>query len=315
MGTVLFQFRKGPPELQSQRFLINQSILVLKMESYESAKDEIKRVADIVELIGQYVQLKKAGRNHVGLCPFHGEKDPSFTVSPSKQMFHCFGCRKGGDIFAFWMEYHKVSFPQAMKDLAERYHVRLPEKEFSPLQREKQELRDQIFEINEIAARYYNQILTKSEKGRPGMEYLEKRSLDKDVIKDFMLGYAPSVWDSLTRFLKGKRTDMDKAVKAGLVISGKDREYYDRFRGRVMFPIHNLKRQVTGFGGRVLDESLPKYLNTPETPVFRKGELLYGLHSAYQAIKESGRVVIVEGWGPPLRGIISEKSKVMPVKL
>lgn len=296
MGTVLFQFRKGPPELQSQRFLINQSILVLKMESYESAKDEIKRAADIVELIGQYVQLKKAGRNHVGLCPFHGEKDPSFTVSPSKQMFHCFGCRKGGDIFAFWMEYHKVSFPQAMKDLAERYHVRLPEKEFSPLQREKQELRDQIFEINEIAARYYNQILTKSEKGRPGMEYLEKRSLDKDVIKDFMLGYAPSVWDSLTRFLKGKRTDMDKAVKAGLVISGKDREYYDRFRGRVMFPIHNLKKQVTGFGGRVLDESLPKYLNTPETPAFRKGELLYGLHSAYQTIKESGRVVIVEGY-------------------
>jgi DNA primase len=269
---------------------------VLKMESYEAAKDEIKRVADIVELIGQYVQLKKAGRNHVGLCPFHGEKDPSFTVSSSKQMFHCFGCKKGGDIFAFWMEYHKVSFPQAMKDLAERYHVTLPEKEFSPLQKEKQKLRDLLFEINETAARYYSHILTKSEKGRPGMEYLEKRLLSKDVIKDFMLGYAPSEWDALTRFLKGKRIDMDNAVKAGLIIPSKDRGYYDRFRGRVLFPIHNLKKQITGFGGRVLDESLPKYLNTPETPIFRKGELLYGLHSAYQAIRESGRVVIVEGY-------------------
>ncbi|HJX34974.1 MAG TPA: DNA primase [Desulfatiglandales bacterium] len=266
------------------------------MESYEAAKDEIKRVADIVELIGHYVQLKKAGRNHVGLCPFHGEKDPSFTVSSSKQMFHCFGCKKGGDIFAFWMEYNKVSFPQAMKDLAERYHVTLPEKEFSPLQKEKKELRDLLFEINEIAARYYSHILTKSEKGKPGMEYLEKRSLGKDVIKDFMLGYAPSEWDALTRFLKNKRADMDKAVKAGLIIPNKEGGYYDRFRGRVLFPIHNLKKQVTGFGGRVLDESLPKYLNTPETPIFRKGELLYGLHSAYQTIRESGRVVIVEGY-------------------
>ena len=270
--------------------------MVFGMESYQDAKDEIKRAADIAELIGQYVQLKKAGQNHVGLCPFHGEKEPSFTVNSSKQMFHCFGCKKGGDIFAFWMEYHKVSFPQAMKDLAERYHITLPEKEYSPLQKEKLELRDLLFEINETAARYYNHILTKTEKGRPGMEYLRKRSLGEDVIKNFMLGYAPSEWDSLTRFFKGKRIDMDKAVKAGLIIPNKDRGYYDRFRGRVLFPIHNLKKQVTGFGGRVLDESLPKYLNTPETPVFRKGELLYGLHSAYQAIRESGRVVIVEGY-------------------
>ena len=266
------------------------------MESYQVAKDEIKRTADIAELIGQYVQLKKAGQNHVGLCPFHGEKEPSFTVSSSKQMFHCFGCKKGGDIFAFWMEYHKVSFPQAMKDLAERYRVTLPEKEFSPLQKEKLEFRGLLFEINETAARYYNHVLTKTDKGRPGMEYLEKRSLGEDVIKDFMLGYAPAEWDSLTRFLKSKLVDMDKAVKAGLIIPNKDRGYYDRFRGRVLFPIHNIKKQVAGFGGRVLDESLPKYLNTPETPVFRKGELLYGLHSAYQAIRESSRVVIVEGY-------------------
>jgi DNA primase len=266
------------------------------MDQYQSAKDEIKRIADIAELIGQYVQLKKAGQNYVGLCPFHGEKDPSFTVSPSKQMFHCFGCKKGGDIFAFWMEYHKVSFPQALKDLAERYRVPLPEKEFSPSQKKKQELKEQIFELNETAARYYNYVLTKTDKGKPGLKYLEKRGLGKDIIKDFMLGYAPPEWDSLTRFLKDKPVDMDKAVEAGLIIPNKNAGYHDRFRGRVLFPIHNIQKKVAGFGGRVLDESLPKYLNTPETPVFQKGGLLYGIYEAHRAIRENGRVVIVEGY-------------------
>jgi DNA primase len=266
------------------------------MDQYQSAKDEIKRIADIAELIGQYVQLKKAGQNYVGLCPFHGEKDPSFTVSPSKQMFHCFGCKKGGDIFAFWMEYHKVSFPQALKDLAERYRVPLPEREFSPSQKKKQELKEQIFQLNETAARYYNYVLTKTDKGKPGLKYLEKRGLGKDIIKDFMLGYAPAEWDSLTRFLKDKRVDMDKAVEAGLIIPNKSAGYHDRFRARVIFPIHNIQKKVAGFGGRVLDESLPKYLNTAETPVFQKGGLLYGIYEAHRAIRESGRVVIVEGY-------------------
>ncbi|MFC1531972.1 DNA primase [Thermodesulfobacteriota bacterium] len=266
------------------------------MDSYQSAKEEIKRTANIAELIGQYVQLKKTGQNYVGLCPFHGEKDPSFTVSPSKQMFHCFGCKKGGDIFKFWMEYHKVSFPQAMKDLAEKYRVTLPERKLTPSQRKNKELRELLFEINMTAADYFHHILIKTNRGRPGREYLEKRSLDEDVIKGFTLGYAPVEWDDLTRFLKSKRVDMDKAVKAGLIIPNKNGGYYDRFRGRVVFPIFNLQNQVTGFGGRVLDESLPKYLNTPETPIFHKGELLYGLHAAYQPIRESGRAVIVEGY-------------------
>jgi len=270
--------------------------LVYEMDQHQSAKEEIKRIADIAELIGQYVQLKKAGQNYVGLCPFHGEKDPSFTVSPSKQMFHCFGCKKGGDIFAFWMEYHRVSFPQALKDLAERYRVPLPEREFSPSQKKKQELKEQIFQLNETAARYYNHVLTKTDKGKPGLKYLEKRNLGKDIIKDFMLGYAPPEWDSLTRFLKDKRVDMDKAVEAGLIIPNKNDGYHDRFRGRVLFPIHNIQKKVAGFGGRVLDESLPKYLNTPETPVFQKGGLLYGIYEAHRAIRERGRVVIVEGY-------------------
>ena len=266
------------------------------MELYSGAKEEIKRSADIVELIGQYVQLKKAGKNHVGLCPFHGEKDPSFTVSQPKQMFHCFGCKKGGDIFAFWMEYHNVTFSQAIKDLSEKYNVSLPERELTPSQREKIELKEYLYKINETAAGYYSGILNKTAKGLAGREYLAKRSLGKDVIEKFMLGYAPPEWDGLVRYLKSKRIDPDKAVEAGLIIPKKIKGYYDRFRGRLIFPIHNIKKQIAGFGGRVLDDSLPKYLNTPETPIFHKGNLLYGIHEAFQFIRESGRTVIVEGY-------------------
>ncbi|MBW1805479.1 MAG: DNA primase, partial [Deltaproteobacteria bacterium] len=255
-----------------------------------------KRVADIAELIGQYVQIKKAGLNYMGLCPFHSEKAPSFTVSPAKQMFHCFGCKKGGDIFAFWMEYHKVSFPQAMRDLAQRYNVTLPERKLTPAQKRKMELQEELFKINGSAAEYFHHILTESDKGEAGRGYLEKRSVDKDCILEFKLGYAPDKWDGLAIFLRSKKVDMGKAAQAGLVISKKNGGYYDRFRGRVIFPIYNLRKQIAGFGGRVLDDSLPKYLNSPETPIFRKGDLLYGLHVAYEHIRATGRVVIVEGY-------------------
>jgi len=265
------------------------------MDLYQSAKEEIKRTADIAEVIGQYVQLRKAGQHHVGLCPFHGDKDPSFTVNQARQMFHCFGCKKGGDIFAFWMEYHKVSFPQAVKELAERYHITLPERELTQSQKKEKELGEALYEINELAARYFHQILLKSDKGAPGREYLKKRSITKEIAEEFLLGFALSEWNGLTNFLKGKKVDLEKAYQAGLIIA-KDKGFYDRFRGRVIFPIYNLRKQVAGFGARVMDKSLPKYLNSPETPVFHKGELLYGLHAAYQGIRESGRVVIVEGY-------------------
>jgi len=266
------------------------------MEEYQAAKEELKRTVDIVELISQFVQLKRGGQNHMGLCPFHSEKDPSFTVSQTKQMFHCFGCKKGGDVFAFWMEYHKVSFPEAMRDLAEKYNITLPQKQMTSLEKEKMTLKTRIFKINEAAATYFHHILTKTNDGKPGREYLAKRSIPKEVISEFRLGYAPEKWDGLIKFLKQKKLDMDTAEKAGLIIPNKKGGYYDRFRGRVIFPIDDLRQQIVGFGGRVLDDSLPKYLNTPETPVFHKGELLFGLHAALQAIRESGRVVIVEGY-------------------
>ena len=267
------------------------------MDSYQSVKEEIKRAVDVVELIGQFVQLKKAGQNHMGLCPFHSEKAPSFTVSPAKQMFHCFGCKKGGDLFAFWMSYHQVSFPEAVRDLAEKYHIALPDT-FQPGNVDKRSfsLKEAVLTVNAAAAEFYHEILLKSGKGISGRKYLERRSIPDDVVGEFLLGYAADEWEGLTGLLKKKKADLEKAVQAGLIIPRKNGTYYDRFRGRVIFPIFNLRKQIVGFGGRVLDDSLPKYLNTPETPAFQKGEVLYGLHAAYPHIRESGRAVIVEGY-------------------
>ena len=266
------------------------------MPSNQSAKEEIKRAADIVQVIGQFVQLKKAGKNFIGLCPFHAEKDPSFTVSSDRQMFHCFGCKKGGDIFAFWMEYHGLTFPEALNDLAERYNVQITEK-FSAIEEKKRsDLRETLLKINEDAALYFQQALSKTARGNPAADYLKKRAISKEIISEFRLGYAPDRWDGVTDYLREHNIHLERAVQAGLIIPKKGGGYYDRFRGRVMFPILNLRGQVVGFGGRVLDDSLPKYLNTPETPVFHKGEFPYGLHASFKAIRQKGIAVIVEGY-------------------
>jgi DNA primase len=261
------------------------------MDLYQAAKEEIKRTVDIVELIGQFVQLKRSGQSYMGLCPFHSEKAPSFTVSPSKQMFHCFGCKKGGDLFAFWMTYHQVSFPQALKDLAEKYHVSLPERDPGT-----PGIKESILRVNEAAADFFHHILMKSGKGKAGRDYLQRRSIPEEIISEFKLGYAPDEWDSLAKALREKKINPEIALQAGLLIPRKTEGHYDRFRNRVMFPIFDMRSQIVGFGGRVLDQALPKYLNTPETPVFQKGELLYGLHVAFSRIRESGRAVIVEGY-------------------
>ena len=268
------------------------------MTSYQSAKEEIKSTADIVELIGQYVQLRKAGRNHVGLCPFHAEKEPSFTVSPERHTFHCFGCKKGGDIFSFWMEYHGSTFPEALRDLAERYNVTISEGFSQAAEKEKAAKRENLYKINEKAAAYFQEALKDSAKGQAARDYFKKRSIPREIVSEFRLGYAPDEWEGLVKDLKDNNADLDGAVEAGVIIPGKKRGYYDRFRGRIIFPIFDLRRgeRVVGFGGRVLDESLPKYLNTPETPIFHKGRSLYGLHSGHKAIREKGRAVVVEGY-------------------
>lgn len=262
----------------------------------ESVKDQLKRQVDIVEFIGQFVQLKKTGKNYSGLCPFHAEKDPSFTVSSERQMFHCFGCKKGGDIFAFWMAYHNYTFPEALRDLAERYHIPMDEGGSATREREKSELRKRLFAANEAAAGFFQKKLADPKQGRPGMEYLKHRGLPQSIIREFRLGYAPDEWEGLYTDLKRQHIDPKTAVQAGLIIPKKNGGYYDRFRGRIMFPILNLRERVTGFGGRVLDDALPKYLNTPETPIFHKGEFPYGLHASFEAIRQAGRAVITEGY-------------------
>lgn len=266
------------------------------MGSYESTKETIKSLADIVDVIGQFVQLRKAGQNYLGLCPFHTEKEPSFTVSPAKQIFHCFGCKKGGDLFAFWMEYHGSTFPEAVKELAERYNVPVSGNTSSAEEKRKAEYRKALFGVNEQACRFFQKVLLEEAEGDQARRYLEGRSLSSSIIEKFRLGYAPDSWDAFARFLGKDSRRLNIAAAAGLLVERESGGYYDRFRKRVIFPIANLQGQVVGFGGRVLDTSLPKYLNTPESPVFHKGSLLYGLNNAFDAIRKTGSALVVEGY-------------------
>lgn len=247
-----------------------------------------------MEVIGKYIHLKKAGQNYLGLCPFHPEKTPSFTVSPSKQIFHCFGCSKGGDVFSFWMEYHKVSFPEALRDLAERHHVSLPKDPWNAAEKEKWAERDTLFKVNERACAFFQENLLRSAKSKNARTYLAGRGITKEIVSRFKLGFAPDDWDGLSRSLKGR--ELEAAAKMGLVIPRKNGGHYDRFRSRIMYPISDVRGRILGFGGRVLDDTMPKYMNTPESILFRKGQVLYGLHDSNDAIRRSGRAIIVEGY-------------------
>lgn len=264
--------------------------------SYQSVKEEIKRSADIVELVGNFVQLRKAGKNYVGLCPFHSEKSPSFTVNRERQMFHCFGCKKGGDIFAFWTAYHNCSFLEALKDLAERYNIALPSRPVSPEEKKKREQIAAILRANEAAVKFFHETLVRFPGAREARQYLQDRGIGKEVIKEFRLGFAPDQWQGLETYLKRENIQPGVAESAGLIILKREGHYYDRFRKRIIFPIFDLKGRPVGFGGRVLDESYPKYLNTPESPVFQKGSLLYGLQAAYVHMRNTRRALIVEGY-------------------
>jgi len=265
------------------------------MDSSE-AKEEVKKAADIVEVIGQYVELKKRGQNYIGLCPFHSERSPSFTVNQEKQIYHCFGCGRGGDVFTFWMEYHNSDFPQSLKTLAERYNIPLPQKRDGYADRKKTELKEQLLRINDLAGNYFHTILLKSVDGKPGRDYFSRRHISQETISNFRLGYAVKRWDGLLNYLRSKNIPLERAAKTGLLIPKSNKGYYDRFRGRIIFPIFDLNSHIIGFGGRILDDSLPKYINTPETPIYHKGYSLYGLDSAYTNIRERGLAIIVEGY-------------------
>jgi DNA primase len=260
-------------------------------------QDLLSRV-DIVEVVGRHVELKRAGAHHKGLCPFHGEKTPSFTVSPSRQTYHCFGCGAHGDAIRFLMEHTGLGFIDAVRELAQRAGVRLPENDSTPEERARAaEQRDKQASLSEIlarAARHYRESLKSSPRA---IEYLKRRGLSGEIAARFGLGYAPDGWRNLASAFA--HYDDAALVEAGLVIvQGEDSEErrYDRFRDRIMFPIRSVRGDVIGFGGRVLDQGEPKYLNSPETPVFVKGRELYGLFEARTALRQSGFALVVEGY-------------------
>ncbi len=263
----------------------------------EEKIEEIKNAADIVEVVSDYVLLKKTGKNYSGLCPFHSEKDASFTVSPAKQIFHCFGCNTGGNVFNFLIRHDGVSFPEAVRLLARRYGIDLPERKMSQAMREQISEREKLLAINRMARDYYHWNLLHDSYGEQAMAYLRNRAITPSIIDRFQLGYARNTWDGLREYLQKKRVPIDLIEKSGLVISRKSGSgFYDRFRERIVFPIYNLNKQVIGFGGRVLDASLPKYLNSPETPVYSKSKSLYGLHLARNKCRETRTIYIVEGY-------------------
>jgi DNA primase len=257
---------------------------------------ELLARADIVEIVGRYVPLKKGGANFMGLCPFHAEKSPSFSVNPVKQFFHCFGCGKSGDSIRFLMEHVGMTFVEAVKELAQQYGMQVPEERATPEERARiqfqREKRDTLTEVLEKAAQAYQRRLKESS---TAVEYLKGRGLSGQIAKQFGLGYAPAGWNNLASVFP--HYDDPILVESGLVIQHESEErHYDRFRDRVMFPIRNIKGECIGFGGRVLGDEKPKYLNSPETPVFSKGHELYGLFEARNAIRERGYVLVTEGY-------------------
>jgi len=258
---------------------------------------EIKNAADIVDLVSEVVHLKKAGKNFVGLCPFHTEKTPSFTVSPEKQIFYCFGCGAGGNIFSFLMKNDGVAFPEAARSLARRYGIDVPNRSLTPEQKKRMSEREGLLEINRQAMDFFDRALRRGASGQTAMAYLSKRGLSSDIINRFNIGYAPRGWDHLLNFFIKKGLPLARIERSGLILPKKDgRGYYDRFRDRIIFPIIDVNQAVIGFGGRVMDDTLPKYLNSPETPVYNKSRSLYGLHISKDKCRQSQSVYIVEGY-------------------
>ena len=263
----------------------------------EDKISEIKNAADIVDIVSEAVLLKKTGKNFSGLCPFHTEKTPSFTVSPDKQIFYCFGCGSGGNVFSFLMKQEGLSFPETARRLAKRYGIDLPIKRLSPDQKKKIGERESLLDINRRAMDFFYQALCRGKAGQAARSYLERRGVSQKTIDDFKLGYASDSWDRLLKYLTNQQISPAVIEKSGLILPRKNKSgYYDRFRNRIVFPIIDTNMQVIGFGGRVLDDSLPKYLNSPETPVYNKGRSLYGIQQAKDKCRSTGTVYIVEGY-------------------
>jgi DNA primase len=257
------------------------------------AVDEVKQKIDIVEVIGQDITLTKAGKTFKGLCPFHAEKHPSFYVYPEQQSWHCFGCNNGGDVFSFIMKKQNIDFGEALRQLAQKAGVVIPTKFEPGLESEEKQ---KLYQVNQAAAQYFHNLLLNSPAGKKAQSYAAGRGFTEQAIKDFQLGYSANSWEELKKYLAERDYTEKDMLDAGLIIEAEGGKTHDRFRNKLMFPILDIRGRITGFGGRALDDSLPKYTNSPQTPLFDKSGTLYGINLAKDAIREKDTAVIVEGY-------------------
>jgi DNA primase len=265
----------------------------------EQIKNLVKDSADIVQVIGEYVELKRAGARFSGLCPFHAEKTPSFSVNPMGQFFHCFGCGESGDVFSFVMKYHHLDFPETLKMLAQKFSIEFPEPQLSETEQAQLRQREQLFEANEAAVAVYQHCLQHPKLGKTASAYLEQRGVPSEIIDRYRLGYAPDPddagWSYLADQLQAKGLHPEVLATAGLAVRKDRGGYYDRFRSRIMFPITDMTGRVVAFGGRIIGDGKPKYMNSPESPIFEKNRLLFGLYQHREAIRKQRRALVVEG--------------------
>ncbi|MBV5341392.1 MAG: DNA primase [Deltaproteobacteria bacterium] len=260
--------------------------------------DKVREVAErlsIVEVVADYVSLRRAGANYLGLCPFHAEKTPSFNVNPAREIYHCFGCGAGGNAFSFIMKIEGLNFPEAVKLLARKVGIEIEERQLTPAEKKSQDEHVQFRRINDLTTSYYRSVLLNGQEGEPARQYLAKRSVGADISDAYQLGFAPDRRDGLAKHLKNNGVGLDIALNLG-IIRKSDSGWYDLFRNRLIFPIRDARGQVIAFAGRVLDASLPKYINSPESPLYHKSSVLFGLDMALPTIRTGNSVVIVEGY-------------------
>lgn len=265
--------------------------------------DRILEAALVEEVVGDFVHLKKRGTSMIGLCPFHNEKSPSFHVSPSKGIFKCFGCGKGGDSVRFIMEHEKYSYPEALKYVANKYNIEVEETEVTPEFKEEQDRRESLYIVSNYAAKFFADKMWNSDLGKTiGLSYFKERGFREDIIKKFELGYSPDDWSALLEAAVAEGYQQNFLEETGLVVKNDQGRVYDRFRGRVMFPIHNFTGRIIGFGGRTLktDKAVPKYVNSPESDIYHKSNVLYGLFQAKKAIRDFDNCYLVEGYADVL---------------
>ena len=265
------------------------------MRISENKIEEIRSAADIVDLVSGFVQLRKRGKNFIGLCPFHQEKTPSFTVSEDKQIYHCFGCGNGGNVFKFLMEFKNISFVEAVEEVADHLGIKI---DYDQSPNEQHDELEEYYEINIQAARFFSDSLLKTEDGENAREYLKKRGIKLQTQRAFGIGFAPHGWDKFLIHAKENKIDLGKSKQLGLIDSNDRGEYYDKFRGRVIFPIFSPNGRVIAFGGRILEnqDNVAKYLNSPESPVYSKRRSLYGLFHSKDEIRKLDRAILVEGY-------------------